>query len=111
MAGRQLEPLTIATDWLHGFAQTCLPSDASFEFSPDDLRRQEISLLDVRHLFRTGTVVWADKLEGPGGLWLVEGYDLEGRELSATIVVVSESIVVRLLDINLVGESNGNDAA
>jgi len=108
--GSQLEPLNIATDWLRGYAQTCLPSDASFEFSEDDLRDKNITLLDVRQVFRTGTVVYADKLEGPGGLWIVEGEDFDGHILTATIVVISESITVRLLDIEI-EEDDRNDAA
>lgn len=111
MVSRQPEPLTIATEWIRGYAQTCVPSELSFEFSEADLLAKDLSLLDVLDLFREGKVVYADKLDGPGGYWVIEGEDAEGRTLSAEIVVISESLTVRLLSIDLVAKEDTHDAA
>ena len=108
---KQLEPLTIATDWLRGYAQTCLPIDASFECSDEELLEKGITLLDVRQFFRTAQVTYADKLEGPGGYWMAEGLDCDGRKLRAELVVISESVTVRLLSIDIVESEDGDDAA
>lgn len=104
MASTQLEPLEIATDWIREYARTCIASELAFEFSEDDLKSHGLGLLDILELFRDGVVVVADKFDSPGGYWVVEGVDAEGRLLSATVIVLSESLTVRLLGIDIVNK-------
>ena len=111
MGTSQPEPLTFATDWIRWYAQTCIPTDASFEYSEHYLIQHGFTLLDVLHLFRAGTVTSADKLEGPGGIWVVEGFDTDDRLVTAVILVFYASSIVRLHSIELNEEGSNYDAA
>ena len=111
MGTPQPEPLTFATDWIRDYAKTCIPADASFEYSASYLTAQGFTLLDVLQLFRSGTVTYADKLEGPGGIWVVEGFDTEDHFVTAVILVFYEHSIVRLHSIELNEEGPQNDAA
>jgi hypothetical protein len=99
MVARPKNGPSLATVWLREYARTYLPSEAMFDFAPDDLRRAGLSLIDVRNLLRTGVVTYEDKLDGPGGLWIVEGCDCDGMKLIAAIEVRSDSYQVKLRSI------------
>jgi hypothetical protein len=85
--------------------------NASFEYSADLLREKGFTLLDVLHLFREGTVTSVDKLDGPGGVWVVEGFDTDDRLVSAVILVFYQASIVRLHSIELNEEGPIHDAA
>jgi hypothetical protein len=111
MAASQPEPLTYATDWLREYASTRGRTDATFEYSADDLNSSGFTLLDVFHLFRHGNVTYVDKIEGPGGLWVVEGFDADDRLTCAVVLVFYGSSIVRLHSIELNEEGSRHDAA
>lgn len=111
MVARPKNEPSLATVWLRDYARTYMPTDAMFDFSPRDLRRAGLSLVDVRNLFRTGIVIFEDKLDGPGGLWVVEGLDCDGASLVASVEVHSASYLVKLLSIERQVENDDESAA
>lgn len=112
VTGRQ-RALGLETEWLREYARTYLPSEADFAFPPEDLRREGITLVQLRYLFWTGSVVYSDKLDEPGALWVVAGTDCDGNDLTATIIVVTEVLSVKLVEVKRgKGRKEGaNDAA
>ena len=88
----------IETTWLREYAKTYLPSESGFSFSDDDLRASGVNLIQVRQIFRKGYVVSAEKLDGPGALWTVEGQDNEENWFCAIVKVVSEELDVTLIE-------------
>lgn len=62
------------------------------------MRRQQIDLIDVNHVLRTGLVVRSDMLESRG-LWDVSGRTVDGVRLELKIAVVSAEYEVELLRI------------
>lgn len=111
MVPRPKSEPSLATVWLRECARTYMPTDATFDFSPGDLRRAGLSLIDVRNLFRTGTVTYEDKLDGPGGWWIVEGRDCDDQALIAALEVHSDSYLVRLHSIERQVENDDDSAA
>lgn len=113
MIAKPKTALSMETQWLRAYARTYLPSDAAFSFSPERLRRAGVTLVDVRNVFRTGVVAVADKLDGPGALWIVEGENSNGDLLRLTVIVVSEELAVSLRDVErvIVKEDGQHDAA
>ena len=104
----------LETDWVRQYARTYLPSDAAFKFRPALLRRNKVTLIDIRNVLRSGTVVFSDKLDSPGATWIVEGNDTDGRQIVVTLHVISETVSVALIDVDVVmlREKGGtNDAA
>ncbi|RAI37105.1 hypothetical protein [Rhodoplanes serenus] len=99
----------LETEWLRAFASTYLPADGALIFEPPMLRDAEVSLIDLRHLFKKGRVVTADKLDGPGACWSVVGCDCEGNPLEARVDVVSEEITVILRDVRRPMFEKGSD--
>lgn len=91
--------LRIETTWIRGYGRTYLPSEAGFSFSADDLRASGITLVTVRRVLSHGYVVCADKLDGPGAIWIVEGQDNEEKWYRATLRVISEILDVTLIEI------------
>ena len=96
MAARLKPILSFETTWIQEYARTYLPEDASISFPAEVLRRAKINLLDVRNVFRFGSVVFSNKLDAPGSLWIVEGEDCNGSFLEVTTVVVSEEYRVKI---------------
>lgn len=82
------------TVWIREYAATYLPRETGFTYPPEMLRREKISLVDLRNVFRTGVVDYADKLEGPGALWMIEGSDGDGGRICAEVWVISETLEV-----------------
>lgn len=113
--------LSMATTWIREYAQTYLPSEAGFSFSPDDLRAASVSLVTIRHVLRHGHVVHVSKLDEPGAIWIIEGQDNDGNGYRMTVKVVSEMLDVTLRKVerlkkvekeNLdVKKDDGHDAA
>lgn len=103
----------LETDWVRQYARTYLPSDAAFRFRPALLRRKNVTLIDIRNVLRSGTVVFSDKLDGPGATWVVEGRDTDGRQIVVTLHVISDIVSVALVDLDVVVMKKGgtNDAA
>jgi hypothetical protein len=103
----------VETDWVRQYARTYLPSDAAFKFRPALLRREKVTLIDIRNVLRSGTVVFSDKLDDPGALWVVKGSDTDGRQIAVTLHVISETVSVELLDVDVMVMKKGgtNDAA
>lgn len=91
--------MQIETEWLRGYASSSLSDGCDVEYRPRALITSGITLTDLLCLFRTGTVVWADKLDRPGALWVVEGVDSEECWLSATIEV--ETQVLRVIVVSV----------
>jgi hypothetical protein len=82
------------TDWIHAYASNWLPTEAPFRHTPAMFRREKISILDIRNVFRNGVVTYDEKLDGPGALWIIEGDDGDGNLILAEIVVISEELDV-----------------
>jgi hypothetical protein len=103
----------LETEWVHEYARTYLPSDAAFRYSPALLRRERVSLVDIRNALRSGAVIYSDKLDDPGALWIVEGDDADGRRIIVMLHVISESVSVSLQSVEVVGSQKGgsDDAA
>ena len=104
----------VETEWVRGYGKTYLPSEASFNYRPALLRQRGVTLIDIRNVLRTGVVTFADKLDDPGAIWVVEGDDADGRRLVVTLHVVSETLSVSLREVEVVRTSvkgGSNDAA
>lgn len=106
-------PQKIETEWLRGYAQTYLPCDAALVFSPEELRQKGVDVLDLICLFGGGTVVFADKSDGPGAIWWVDGFDCDGNPLSADLIVETQEISIRVLKVRRLPSNEGpsKDAA
>ena len=109
--------LKFETEWLRGCAEAFQPVDAGFAFSAHRLRVTGISLVDIRNALRMCEVVYANKLDEPGALWVAEGPTDEQDRLRVTLHVVSETLEVSLRAIERfrvefnAGEDGANDAA
>ncbi len=90
--------LRIETTWIREYARTYLPTEAGFSFSDDDLRASGITLVAVRHVLSKGYVTHAEKLNGPGAIWTIEGQDNDGDWYQLQIKVLSQEMDVTLLD-------------
>ncbi len=101
----------VETEWVREYARTYLPSDAAFKFRPALLRREEVTLIDIRNVLQSGVVTFSDKLDEPGAIWIVEGDDDDGRRLIVTLHVISEEVSVTLRDVQVVGMKGGIDDA
>lgn len=99
------------TTWIREYAKTYLPCEAGFSYSPDDLRSTGISLIQIRHVFRNGEVVFADKLDEPGAIWVVEGEDQDRLWLRLTVEVISETQSVLLREVVLIEPEEDDNAA
>ncbi len=103
----------LETEWIRCFAKFYMPTEAGFSHEPNNLRVQGVSLINIRHVFRNGIVVFDDKLDGPGAIWVVEGQDQDERYLCLELYVVSEIQSVTLRNVEVVEPQvdNGDDAA
>lgn len=88
------ESFAFQTNWLRAYASAWSPCEAGFSYAPAMLRREGVSVVDLRNLFRDGVVTYDNKLDEPGALWIVEGTDDDGTYLVAEIIVVSETMQV-----------------
>ena len=116
MAAAPKRVLDIETVWIRQYARAYLPHETGFSFSAEMLRREGVTLIDVRNVFRKGVVTYANKLDDPGAIWVVEGEDVDGRQLRITVIVVSEILEVRLRKVERVVaevkvQEKPNDAA
>jgi hypothetical protein len=96
MKAEQKSILKFETEWLREYASTYDPADAGFEFPDELLRRSGINLIELRNALRRCVVLFAEKLEGPGALWIAEGLDDEEDRVKIALTVVSETYEVRL---------------
>lgn len=107
---------SIETTWLRAWARSYEPSEGGFWFRADDLREIGLTLIDIRHAFKIGTVVASDKLEEPGARWIVIGEDCDGNPLMISIIVVTQELSVSLERVTRVqeaaqGKKEGNNVA
>lgn len=86
----------IETVWIREFARTYLPSEAGLTFAPQRLRNAGISLVGVTNVMRGGYVTSADKLDGPGAVWVIEGDNNDGENFRLTVRVITEQLDVDL---------------
>lgn len=86
----------LETVWIREFARTYLPSEAGFTCAPERLRQAGLTLIGVKNVFRRGHVVFADKLDEPGALWIIEGNDNDGVRFRITVKVETERQAVDL---------------
>jgi hypothetical protein len=91
--------LKIETTWINEYGRTYLPTEAGFSFSAEDLRAAGMNLVQVRYVLSHGRVVYADKLDDPGAIWVVEGEDNDENEFRLTVKVISEELDVTLIKI------------
>jgi hypothetical protein len=112
-AARRRRAKETETVWLQEYANTYLPTDASFSFCPEELRECGLSLVDVREMLRTAVVTSADKLDEPGAIWIAEALADDGREFCLTVHVISEEYDVELKGVEEMSkrEDDSNDAA
>jgi hypothetical protein len=101
--------LKIETVWLREYARTYLPCEAGFSFPAARLRDAGLSLLGVMMIFRNGYVVFADKLDQPGAIWVVEGVDENLVSFRLTMTVVTEMLAVDLVRVERLSEEDGNE--
>ena len=93
---------SLETVWIREFAKTYLPSEAGLTYSPQTLRDAGISLVGVRNVLRRGYVVFADKLDGPGARWVIEGDNNDGERFRLTATVITEQLAVDLKKVDRV---------
>ncbi|TLG78599.1 hypothetical protein [Methylocystis sp. B8] len=100
------------TVWIREYAATYLPRETGFTYTPEMLRRENVSVVDLRNVFRLGTVTYANKLDGPGALWIIEGSDGDGGSICAQLWVISETLEVTVRRVKRVKtlEEPGNAA-
>jgi len=96
---------SLETVWIREFASMYLPSETGLSYAPQSLRDAGISLLDVRNICRRGYVVFADKLNGPGAVWVIEGDNNDGESFRLTVTVITEQLAV---DLNKVERLTGS---
>lgn len=108
----------LETVWIREFARTYLPSEVGLTYTPQKLRDAGLSLVGVRNVMRAGYVVFADKLNGPGASWVVEGDNNDGETFRLTVKVITEQLDVEVQKVERVKarvsaeeQSNGDDAA
>ena len=101
--------LRLETEWIRAYATTYMPTESGFSYAPSALRAIDVSLVNVRHVFRNGTVVFADKLNEPGAVWIVEGRDQDERWLRLELCVISEMQSVALRDVEILRQTVEND--
>lgn len=99
----QQRGLKLETTWIREYARTYRPSEGGFSFCAQDLREAGLSLVALRQVLRHGYVVLADKLDGPGAVWIVEGKDNEENQYRLTIKVISEELDVTLRKVERLG--------
>ena len=61
-------------------------------------------------IFRNGYVVFADKRDEPGAIWVVEGEDENLVSFRLTVTVVTEMLAVDLVRVERQPEEDGNDS-
>jgi len=109
--------LKFETEWLCSYASAYDPNEEGFAFSERQLRQGRISLVELRNALRRCVVVYAEKLDIPGAMWIAEGPGDEQEQLRITLTVVSETMDVRLRAVERfrvesnVREEGPNDAA
>lgn len=101
--------LRIETVWLREYARTYLPCEAGFSFPAARLRAAQLSLLGVTMIFHNGIVVFADKRDEPGAIWVVEGSDENSVPFRLTVAVVTATLAVDLVRVERLLEENGNE--
>lgn len=99
--------LKIETNWLRAYARTYLPCEDALEYSPEAFRQADVDLLQFACLLRRGRVVFADKLDGPGAVWIVEGQDCDDNELRATLLVQTQEMSIRVHDVERLQREQG----
>lgn len=102
--------LKIETVWIREYARTYLPCEAGFSFPAARLREARLSLLGIIMIFRNGYVVFADKRDEPGAIWVVEGEDENLVSFRLTVTVVTEMLAVDLVRVERQPEEDGNDS-
>lgn len=90
------------TDWTRAYASDWYPSEAPFKHSPDMFRREGVSVVELRNVFRFGEVTYDEKCDGPGATWIVEGDDGDGNTIVAEIVVISDAVDVTVRSVKKV---------
>jgi hypothetical protein len=86
----------LETVWIHEFAKTYSPTEVGLTYSPQSLRDARLDLIGVRNILRRGHVTFADKLNGLGALWVIEGDNNEGERFHLTAIVITEEFAVDL---------------
>lgn len=111
--GKAEGTLQVETEWIREYAKSYLPTEFGFSYAPSDLRAANVSLVNIRSAIINGVVVFSDKLDDPGAIWIVEGQDQDERYLRLELHVVSEPPSVTLRSIEIVDPvvEGGDDAA
>jgi len=99
MAAVSKRVLELETEWLRGYASSFSQDETGFTFSDDMLSETRTNLVEIRNAFRRCVVVFADKLDEPGALWIAEGPTDEDEQLRLTLKVVSATGNVRLMGV------------
>ncbi|HLK80166.1 MAG TPA: hypothetical protein VKT99_01545 [Xanthobacteraceae bacterium] len=102
MSPQPKQEFVVETTWIREYAKTYLPSEAGFSYSAEHLRKMGLNLIAIRNVLRKGYVVYANKLDSPGALWIVEGDDNEGIKYRVTLTVISEILGVSLVKVERV---------
>ncbi|WP_298967720.1 hypothetical protein [uncultured Methylobacterium sp.] len=111
MVSQPKQQLSFETEWLREYVTTYLLTDSVFIFAPEDLKRHGISLLDLRHGFRFGVVVFSDKLDGPGCRWVVETEDCDGRRITLWLEVDTNAYRLELIRVRRARINGGGSYA
>jgi hypothetical protein len=110
---KQAVTFEVETEWLREFARTYMPCEAMFSYPVDLLRAAGVSLVDVKNLMASCTVVDNEKLDEPGALFTVVGEECDGGGLRAVFRVVSQEYDVTLMNVERISAGGGapDDAA
>ena len=109
---------SLETVWIREFAKTYSPAEVGLSYPPQRLREAGISLIGIRNVFRRGYVVFADKLDGLGARWVIDGENNEGENFRIVADVITEQMAVDLKRVERVAMqvkseeiNDGHDAA
>jgi len=118
MPARPKRVHSLETVWIREFAKTYSPAEVGLTYSPQSLRDAGLDLIGVRNIFRRGHVTFANKLHGPGALWVIEGDNNEGERFCLTTIVITEQLAVDLqrvervaMEVHAEEMNDGHDAA
>jgi hypothetical protein len=105
--------LSFETTWLREYAKNILPSEATIEFDPHQFGEAAVDLLDLTCLFRRGRVVYSDKVDASGTIWVVVGTDCDGMAMRAVLDVHTQEMRVSVTKLERLSGDRGydNDAA
>lgn len=80
-------PLKSETEYLRAFAEVYFGEIAFDNEAEQQMRSLRVSLVEIIHALRTGSVVSSEKEDAAGARWIVEGTTCDEEQLVITMEV------------------------